>query len=192
MFCCGLQAVWSCSSFLRDIYSTKIVIYVMCQLDLLGPSDIQYILILTQLNKYFKCPLNYDTLITQIEIHYLLVLQCGISTAYTVVSSLSLWMGQLSIITDAVFGTQLYGLVYSDVTVGASKRMPVAWRHRVWVSGQSGELGGRQQRMRRGWAEDTLGGQLLICESLFFFLFIYFFMTLHFLFPHEEMLVRRI
>ena len=147
---------------------------------------VTYILILTQLNKYFKCPLNYDTLITQIEIHYLLVLQCGISTAYTVVSSLSLWMGQLSIITDAVFGTQLYGLVYSDVTVGASKRMPVAWRHRVWVSGQSGELGGRQQRMRRGWAEDTLGGQLLICESLVFFYLFIFLWLYTFYFPTKK------
>lgn len=69
-------------------------------------------------------------MIIQIEIHYLLVLHSDISTTYTVVSEYSvlavIMNGPISIITDVVFGTLLYGLVYSDVTVGASKRMPVA------------------------------------------------------------------
>ena len=119
-----------------------------------------------------------DTLFTSTTPWYII-------STYTVVSEYSvlavIMNGPTSIITDVVFGTLLYGLVYSDVTVGASKRMPVAWRHRAWVSGQSGERSDRQQRMRRGWAEDTLGGQLLICESVFF-CFV-FFATLHFLFP---------
>ena len=147
---------------------------------------VTYILILTQLNKYFKCPLNYDTLITQIEIHYLLVLQCGISTAYTVVSSLSLWMRLLVSLqmlylvlscTGSCTVTSLLehqrGCLSRDVTACECRDSPVS------SAADSRGWGGDELKTR--WVDNCLS-----VSHCYFFIFFIFLWLYTFYFPTKK------